>query len=140
MSEDRAGALTREALAAAGLADMRPAYRRLLVRLKQESPASFDEASRRYRDELEPAIARGDVSPLSAWLDYGTWLAARFAEGRPLAIDPTGRARPYDPASDPDPGVMVVYLPEDDRAPATLLAVPAEPTEPQKETADLLVR
>ena len=81
MSEDRAGTLTREALAAAGLADMRPAYRRLLVRLKQDSPVAFDEASRRYREDLEPAIARGDESPLSAWIGYGSWLAAQLAEG-----------------------------------------------------------
>lgn len=140
MSDDRAGTLTEESLALAGLADMRPAYRKLLVRLKQESPSSFEEASRRYREDLEPAIASGDVTPISAWLGYGTWLAAQFTEGRALAIDPTGRARTFDPASELTAGTMVLYLPEDDRAPAILLAVPTAPTESQKETADLLVR
>jgi hypothetical protein len=140
VSEDLAGELTEEALALAGLADMRPAYRRLLVRLKQESPTSFEEATRRYREELEPAIASGDSSPLCAWLGYGAWLAGRFSEGRAMAIDPTGRARPFDPASEPEAGSMVLYLPDDDRAPATLLAVPTDPTDSQKETADLLVR
>ena len=57
MSEDGARGRTDEALESAGLADMRPAYRRLLVRLKGVDPAAFEEASSRYRDDLEPAIA-----------------------------------------------------------------------------------
>jgi hypothetical protein len=139
VSEDQARDRTDEALERAGLADMRPTYRRLLVRLKQADSAAFDEASRRYREDLEPAIAAGEVDPISAWLEYGIWLAGRFAEGRPLAIDSSGRAQPFDPASAPGDGVMIVHVPEDDRAPATLLAIPSAPTAPQRETADLLV-
>ena len=33
---------------------------------------------------------------------------------------------------------MLLHVPEDDRAPVTLLAVPSTPSEPQRETADLL--
>ena len=139
MSEDGARGRTDEALESAGLADMRPAYRRLLVRLKGVDPAAFEEASRRYRDELEPAIAGGDIDPITAWLGYGVWLAGLFADGRVLAIDATGRARPLDPATAPDAGTMVLHIPDDDRAPATLLAVPSAPSEPQRETAELLV-
>ena len=139
MSEDQARDRTDEALERAGLADMRPAYRRLLVRLKHSDPSAFEEASRRYREDLEPAIAAGVVDPISAWLEYGIWLAGRFAEGRPLTIDSSGRARPFDHASAPGGGVMIVHVPEDDRAPATLLAMPSAPTDPQRETAGLLV-
>jgi len=122
------------------LADMRPAFRGLLVRLKQADSAAFEEASRRYREDLEPAIAAGEVDPISAWLEYGIWLAGRFADGRTLAIDSSGRARPFDPVSRAETGVMIVHVPEDDRAPATLLAMPSAPTAPQRETADLLLR
>ena len=89
MSEGQAGR-TDEALERAGLVDMRPAYRKLLVRLKSADPAAFEEASRRYRDELEPAIAGGDVDPITVWLEYGMWLADQFADGRTLAIDSSG--------------------------------------------------
>ncbi len=139
MSEEQARGPTDEALERVGLADMRPAYRKLLVRLKQADPAAFEEASRRYRDELEPAIATEQVDPILAWIGYGIWLAGQFSEGRPLAIDASGRARPFDPTSTPGSGAMIVHVPEDDRAPATLLAIPSAPSEPQRETADLLV-
>lgn len=138
MSE-AAGDRTDEALRRAGLADMRPAYRRLLVRLKQSDPAAFDEASRRYREELEPEIAAGDCDPIRAWLEYGEWLAGRLDAGRALAIDPSGRARPFDASALADGGVMVVHMPDDDRAPATLLAMPAGPSESQQAAAELLI-
>ena len=138
MSEDQARGRTDDALERAGLADMRPAYRRLLVRLKSSDPAAFEEASRRYRDELEPAIASGSIDPITVWLKYGIWLADQFGEGRALAIDSSGRARPFDPSTTPDGGTMILHVPEDDRKPATLLALPSAPSDPQRETADLL--
>ena len=130
---------TDEALERAGLVDMRPAYRKLLVRLKSSDPAAFEEASRRYREELEPAIDGGDVDPIRIWLEYGMWLAGQFADGRTLAIDPSGRARPFDPSMTLDAGTMILHLPEDDRQPATLLGLPSAPSDPQRETAELLV-
>ena len=129
---------TGEALERAALADMRPAYRKLLVRLKGSDPSAFEEASRRYTEELEPAIAGGDVDPILAWLEYGISLAERLAAGRTLAIDASGRARSFEPSSAPDAGVMILHVPEDDRAPATLLAIPSAPSDSQRETAALL--
>ena len=139
MSEEQARGRTDEALERAGLVDMRPAYRKLLVRLKSSDPAAFEEASRRYREELEPAIASGDVDPITIWLEYGMWLAGQFADGRTLAIDASGRARPFDSSTTLDPGTMILHVPEDDRQPATLLALPSAPSDPQRETAELLV-
>jgi hypothetical protein len=139
VSEDTARRLTDEALQKAGLADMRPAYRKLLVQLKQADPAAFQEATRRYREDLEPAVSGGDADPISAWLDYGCWLASRIAEGRAMAIDATGRARPFDPSA-PDAGTMILHVPDDDRAPAIALAMPCAPSESQRETAELLLR
>jgi hypothetical protein len=133
--QDRTG----EALKRAALTDMRPAYRKLLVRLKQTDPPAFEEASRRYREELEPAIAGGEIDPVLTWLAYGIWLAERLAEGRTLAIDASGRARSFEPAAALDSGVMILHVPYDDRAPATVLAFPSTPSESQLETAGLLV-
>ena len=139
MSEEQPRGGTEEALERAGLVDMRPAYRKLLVRLKSSDPAAFQEASRRYREELEPAITGGDVDPLTVWLEYGMWIAGQFADGRTLAIDASGRARPFDPSMTLDAGTMILHVPEDDRQPATLLALPSAPSDPHRETAELLV-
>ena len=139
MSEEQPRGGTEEALERAGLVDMRPAYRKLLVRLKSSEPAAFQEASRRYREELEPAITGGDVDPLAVWLEYGMWIAGQFADGRTLAIDASGRARPFDPSMTLHAGTMILHVPEDDRQPATLLALPCAPSDPQRETAELLV-
>jgi len=139
VSEDAAKRRTDEALQKAGLADMRPVYRKLLVQLKQADPAAFQEATRRYRDDLEPAVSGGDADPISAWLDYGCWLAGRITEGRAMAIDTTGRARPFEPSA-PDTGTMILHVPDDDRARAIALAMPSAPSESQRETAELLLR
>ena len=81
------------------MADMRPAYRRLLLRLKEADPGAFEEATRRYREDLEPAIESGAGDPVTAWLEYGTWLAGQLSAGSALTIDASGRARPFDPAT-----------------------------------------
>ena len=138
MSEDEAERRTNEALASAGLADMRPAYRKLLVRLKRERPADFAEATRRYREDLEPSVAAGDVDPIMAWIEYGRWLAHRLTAGRVLAIDETGRARPYEVGVRVPGAYLILHLPDDGRTPAILLASPSNPSEPQRLTTDLL--
>jgi hypothetical protein len=140
VSDEAVRRLTDEALEASELADMRPAYRKLLMRLKQVRPDEFEEASRRYKEDLEPSVASGDVDPIAAWLDYGRWLASRLAEGRALSIDRSGRARPYDPDSDSAHEGLVLHLPDDDRASAVLLATPNDPSPPQQVTLDLLAR
>lgn len=140
MSEAEAGRALEEALDAAGIADMRPAYRKMLVRLKQSQPADFEEATRRFREELEPAVAAGDVEPISAWLDYGRWLADRVIRGRVVTVDRSGRARPLDPEAEPGHDAMVLHLPDDERAFALLLSAPRKPSRAQRTTADLLVR
>ena len=117
---------------------MRPAYRRLLVQLKRADPEAFQEAGRRYREEVEPATDTGETDPVSAWLEYGAWLAGRLSDGRPLEIDSSGRARPCDPAA-PAAGAMIIWMPHDDRTPATMLAMPSILSDSQRETAELLV-
>ena len=54
-----AGDQTQQALASAGLADMRPVCRALLRRLKQRGDGSFEQASERYASSVEPVLDEG---------------------------------------------------------------------------------
>jgi hypothetical protein len=139
VSEDRSTRLTDEALGRSGLADMRPAFRKLLLRLKRTDSAGFEEATRRYREELEPSVAAGEVDPIVVWLDYGMWLAGQLAPGQAMAIDRTGRARPCSSQVSPDFSDLLLHVPDDDRQGPILVAEPGEPSEAQRATLGLLV-
>lgn len=138
MAEDRLDRLTEAALDQAGLADLRPLYRNLLLRLKGRDPEAFEEATRRYHGELVPALQSGNADPLREWLAYGRWLAQRLVPGEVVAVDPSGRARPLPPSDLPKPAELLLHLPHEDRTPALALALPREPTVPQQVTAELL--
>lgn len=140
MTEDRLESVTAEAFERAGLEDMRPACRALLVSLRRIDSGAFEEASRRYRESVEPAIANGEADPVTAWLEYGRWLASRVAPGHLVAVDGTGLARPLEPGAATAPGDLVLHLPDDHRAPPVALAGPREPSESQRITSDLLLR
>ncbi len=135
---DRAEAAYADAIAERGLADLRPACRALLRRLKTTAPDRYAEGVQRYEEDLVPAVAGGSVDPVDAWLEYGTWLAGQLSAGRAVGIDPTGRSTPL---SGPLPaGWMALYLPDKDQQPAVLLAAPARLTPPQDTTRALLCR
>ena len=61
------------ALTAAGLEDSRPALRARLKLLRERDAAAFEQAVRRYEDEIVPALAEA-TSPLDAWLEYAKLL------------------------------------------------------------------
>lgn len=133
-----ADARTEEALEAGGFADMRPAYRDLLRRLKLRDEEAFEGASRRYREDVVPAIADGATDPIEAWLAYGAWLAGRFGGGRLVRLDETGFASAAEP--EPIPGHVLLYLPEGAGDPAIPLLHPAEPSPAQRAALELLAR
>ena len=124
-------------LEAHGLQDVQPLYRQLLHRLKSQDPAAYDEAVARYKTEVEPAVEDPGVDPVSAWIAYGTWLAPKLSPGGSLmTIAENGLA---EPAGDPPPlGEMLIYLPDDSGRRGFLLAMPAEASAAQRETAALL--
>lgn len=123
-------------LAECGLADLQPLYRRLLRKLKSVDDAAYDEAVSRYREEVEGAVERGEGDPVGVWLAYGVWLAPRLAPGTLLRITEHGRAEPA--PSPPPAGPMLIHLPEDPKRRGYVLAMPAEASPAQKETAALL--
>lgn len=123
-------------LEAHGLQDVQPLYRALLKRLKSRDAAAYEEAVARYRDRVEPAVEDPGRDPVEVWLAYGRWLAERLSPGEVRAVGPDGRADPVGDGA--PPGSLLLHLPDDRKERAICLAMPAAPTDPQKETADLL--
>ena len=126
-----------EALANTGARDSRAYYRERLAELKRASAQDCAEAVRYYEEELIPSIAEGGVDPVQAWRAFGLRLAALTAPGEAVAVDASGRRRPYEAPG--APGDMVLHLPKARRMSAFLVGLPPEPTPPQVATYDWLV-
>lgn len=127
-----------EALEARGLADPRPLYRDLLRQLRQADAAAYEEAVRRYEEELAAADESLGEPTLAAWLDYGSWLAGRLCPGRRVAVDRQGRARELEGDEIPE-DALLLHLPDTRNRRALALAAPRDPSEPQDATLELLV-
>ncbi len=126
-----------EALAAAGARDPRDYYRDRLRDLKRSNPEGYAEAVAYYRDTLIPSIAEGGAEPLAAWREYGLLIARTTAPGRTVAVDGTGRARPYEPPGEPSD--MILHLPNNAKqGPALLVGLPPVLSEAQTATFDWL--
>lgn len=125
----------RAALERHGLRDVQPLYRELLLRLKAADPDLYRRAVTRYEEEVVPRL-EGEEEPLAVWVGYGAWLAARLQAGRVVAIDESGRAETVD--GDPPLGPLLLHLPDERDVPATVLALPADPSPPQRTTVELL--
>lgn len=132
--EERAEARYLESLGSHSVADVRPRYRSLLQRLRGVDSDAYEEAVRRYEEELLPEAASDEGEPLSAWISYGMWLAERLQPGKVVAVGASGRAEEVE--DDPPLGLLLLHLPEDDRA--VVLAEPEEPTAHQSATRELL--
>lgn len=125
------------ALAETGARDPRAFYRERLRTLKTEDAAAFREAVEYYEQTLIPEVAREGSDPVAAWLEYGRFLATRMTPGETVQIDRTGLSLPYSPPVPLDH--LVLHLPTSPRLPALAVGLPAELSEPQRATYDLLV-
>lgn len=126
-----------EALEARGLADPRPLYRALLRQLREADAAAYEEAVRRYEEELAPADESRGERTLAAWLAYGSWLAGRLCPGRRVAVDRQGRARDLEGDEVPE-GALLLHIPDTRKRRALALAAPRDPSGPQDATLELL--
>jgi len=126
-----------EALSAEGARDPREFYRERLRELKQANPDGYAKAVSFYKDTLLPEVASGRGDPLAAWTEYGRHLAEALAPGRTVAIDGSGRARPYEAPSPRDH--LILHLPDGKRGRAILVGLPAELSPAQRATYDVLV-
>lgn len=131
-----ADARYRLALERRRLQDVQPLYRKLLLRLKSSDPDLYERAVSRYEEEVLPALRREGEDPLRLWIGYGAWLAARLRPGRLVAVDESGLAETVE--GDPPLGPLLLHLPDERGAPATPLALPADPSPPQSATLELL--
>lgn len=128
---------TDSSLAGAGFEDPRPALRDLLRRLRAQDVAGFAEATARYEQVLVPDAASEDSDALVAWIEYALWLSDRLAPGRAVRIDATGLASPA--SGEPEPGMLLVHIPDEQQVRAMVLLAPQQLSEPQQETIRLLV-
>jgi hypothetical protein len=118
---------------------MRPAYRNLLRLLKERDPGAFAEATARYDDVLVPAITGGEDA-VAAWIDYGTWVAARLAPGRLVQLDDTGLATDVAGSPTADSSLVLLYLPEAEKESAVAISQPETPSPAQRSALQLLIR
>jgi hypothetical protein len=134
---ETANSLLEQALQESGARDPREFYRDRLRELKERSAEGYNEAVSYFETTLVPAIASGEVAPLEAWTEYGRRLAELTAPGRTVAIDTTGRSKPYEP---PSTSVdLVLHLPHTSGGRALLVALPKELSDAQRATYDWLV-
>ena len=126
---------TQNAISTAGLVDFREAYRDRLRWLKDTQPQAFNRALAHYNDILVPNIAEG-TDPIAEWIEYGKVLGNLSGVGKVLSIDETGKARPAGEAIDG----LILHLPDETGVPALALAVPAQLSDAQRATLNLLVK
>ncbi|WP_420633868.1 hypothetical protein [Candidatus Palauibacter sp.] len=123
-----------QALAAHGLEDVQPRYRLLLLKLKAVDGPGYERAVAKYRSEVEGVAGGPDA--MAAWLSYGAWLASKIEPGGIVTISREGLATP---APDPLlPGPMLIHLPDALNRRGFVIALPVDPSDAQRTTADLL--
>ncbi|MBI4409444.1 MAG: hypothetical protein HY561_07025, partial [Gemmatimonadetes bacterium] len=134
----RADARLEEALMRLGVRDPRDFCRERLRALKERDAAGYERALRYFEETLVPRVAEEASDPLAEWIRYGRLLGELHGGvGRTVAVDASGRARPYGNGDSDD--LLVLYLPDDPRAPALVLSAPTGLTPAQQATLDLLV-
>jgi len=139
MSDTQATAADRAlqaALESTGARDPREFYRERLRELKRVDPHAYDESVRYYGETLIPEVASGAREPLDAWTEYGRRLAAALAPGWAVAIDESGRARPFEGGAT---DALILHLPDEGGARALLVGLPPELSDAQRATYDVLV-
>jgi hypothetical protein len=134
---ERADALLDAVLRQTGARDPREFYRERLRELKERDTDGYRAAVRYFEDTLVPSIASGGAEPLEAWREYGRRLAELTAPGRTVAVDASGRARPYEAPAPPD--ALVLHLPDAPSGRALLVGLPRELSDAQRATYDWLV-
>lgn len=125
------------ALQAADLRDPREQFRDWMRQLREADAPAFQAALRYFEEILIPSSADPGRDAIAEWIEYGRRLADRIAPGRVVTVDASGRSEDYEPP--PPRGGLVLHLPTDDAARASILSLPRNPSPAQRATCDLLV-
>lgn len=134
---ERADRRFEHALAEAGVADPRNAYRGWLRQLREQSPERYQRAIGYFEKRLLPAVAAEGSDPIQEWIEYGRLLAEQSSPGRTVQIDPTGREWPH--AAPVPADHLVLHLPASTREAARVVWLPRDLSSAQRATCDLLV-
>jgi hypothetical protein len=137
--QERAGVRLDEALASASSLDPRESLRTALRTLKESQPEAFGAALRYYEEVLVPRVAEPTSDPLAEWRRYGLEIARQVGAGRLVGVDASGRASDAAETESAPPATLLLFLPQDARAPALLLSGPAALSPPQQAATTLLV-
>jgi hypothetical protein len=135
---DKADRRFEAALAETGARDPRDFYRQLLRGLREQSEERYRDAVTRWRDEVVLPLARDEGDPLELWLRFGASVASELHPGRPVVVDESGRAAPYEPP--PSWRDLILHLPDEKRVKAVPVSLPPELSPAQQATVDLLVK
>lgn len=135
--QSRADERLEDALTEHGARDPREFYRARLRELRDADRSAYDRAVAYYRDVLIPGIA-GGAEPLAAWTEYGRTLAELRSPGRTVAVDPSGRAAPYETPCALDR--LILHLPDSPRETALVVGLPTTLSAAQRATYDWLVQ
>ncbi len=125
------------ALAATGARDPRDFYRSRLRELKRTNSEAYREATKHYRNKLIPSVAEDGEDPIQAWQAYGLLLADLTAPGNPVAVDASGRSRPFEPPGEPTD--VVLHVPHAKGRHLVLVGLPPEPSRAQVATYHWMV-
>lgn len=126
------------ALAATGARDPRDYYRSRMRELRESNPQGYADAVAYYQSTLVTSIAEQDADPLEAWQTFGLRIAQLTAAGRAVAVDPTGRSRPFEAPGSADD--LILHLPDARNQRALLVGLPPEPSAAQMATFNWLVQ
>lgn len=135
---ERADRRFEQALRESGARDPRDYYRERLKELKERDADAYRRAVGYFEERLTPTVAEDGSDPLTAWMEYGRFLAELSAPGRTVQIDSTGRASSFAPPVRPDH--LVVHLPTAPAERALLVGLPRELSPAQRATYELLVK
>jgi len=136
--QKKADARFEAALSATGARDPRDYYRSRLRELKQSDPQGYADAVAYYQSTVVTSIAEQDADPLQAWQAFGLRIAQLAAAGRAVAVDPSGRSRPFEAPGRPDD--MILHLPDARNLRALLVGLPPEPSTAQMAAYNWLVQ
>jgi hypothetical protein len=120
-----------------GLQDPRPYCRTTLRSLRESEPERYEEEVAYFSGTLLASLeSESGEDPCTLWTDYALRLSEAATPGAAVAIDPTGSSSPL--VADAGDDCVLLHLPSDPRARASVLRAPMDPAAPQRATIGLL--
>jgi len=125
------------ALKERGLQDPRPYCRTTLRSLRESEPERYEKEIAYFTGTLLASLeSESGEDPSTLWTAYALRLSEAATPGEAVVIDPTGASSPL--VADAGDDCVLLHLPTDPRARASVLRAPIDPAPPQRATIGLL--